>query len=487
MNTPKPIPFEGEGPLPLIREVPAPEPFPMAALGPLLTGVEAIAVLTEAPPALCAASVLGVAALAAQGLYDVKTLGGSSPMSLFLLTIAESGERKSTVDKLAMRGVRAFEDKLHKEYLENQKIWKRDHAIWERRKAAILKGADGDPVEARADLEALGPEPSPPIRPQITAGSATIEGIVKHLGDLRPSLGIMTDEGGLLLGGHSMKAENRLSTMATLASMWDGAPLDRWRAGDGISSYPGRRFSSHIMIQPKAAEDFLSDPLANGQGLLARFLTSRPASNIGNRLRFEDCPQERIEIDRLAEKIERLLSRELELVDGRRNELAPPILPLTPEARAVLVDFAREVERAQAVGGPFEDCRPVASKMAEQAVRIAGVLTVFEDPDANAVAGETMANSVTLATYYANEAARLHAASIVPEDVKEAEKMRKWLIGSWSEDYISAAIAAQRGPFKTTKQSRKALELLEKYDWLVPVPGAIVLGVARKEAWRVIR
>jgi hypothetical protein len=301
------------------------------------------------------------------------------------------------------------------------------------------------------------------------------------------SLGIMTEEGGALIGGHSMKAENRLATCASFSAMWDGSPLDRWRAGDGVESYTGRRFSAHILVQPVAAEALLSDPMANGQGLLARFLTCRPASLIGTRLRMEKDAAAEAEIASFAARVRSLLSRDMPLADDKRNELAPPVLPLARAARDALTAFAREVEKAQGPGGTFEDARAFASKTAEHAARLAAVLTIYADPDAPEVRGETMTGATKIATFYANEAARLADAAIVPPEVADAERMRKWLLNSWAEPCISAAIAAQLGPFKLTKQARKALQLLADYGWLVEDNGAEVAGKRRREAWRIVR
>ena len=487
MNAPEPTPFTAEGPQPLIRETPDAAPYPIDALGPLRSAAEAISTVTEAPPAMCAASVLAASALAVQGMRDVETLGGSRPVSLFLLTVAESGERKSTSDKLAMHGVRAFEASLRPNYDEAREVYQREHAIWEKRRAAILRGADGDPAATRADLLNLGTEPEHPLRPSIVTGSATVEGIVKHLPDLRASLGIMTDEGGLMLGGHSMKSETKLNTLATFAAMWDGSTLDRWRAGDGIASHAGRRFSSHLMIQPSAAEGFLGDPLANGQGLLARFLTCRPASHIGHRLRLTQDATAVQEIDRFTVQIDDLLSRPLALAESRRNELAPPVLKLASDANTVLTDFARQMERAQRAGEALEDARAFASKAAEHATRLAAVMTLFSHPEAMTVSGETMADAVTLATFYADEAVRLQNAAVIPPHVQDAERMRKWLLTSWLESFISATVAAQRGPFKLTEKARKAMQLLEAHGWLIRADGATVDGKQRKEAWRIVR
>jgi hypothetical protein len=487
MNAPEPIPFTPEGPTPLIRDMPEAGPYPVAALGPLREPAEAIAAATEAPVAMCAASVLASAALAAQGHRDAETLNGTAPASLFLLTVAESGERKSTADRLAMRGVRDFEADLRTDYDTERDLWRDAHEVYKATRAKIVGDKKADAAAKRADLQALGPKPPAPIKPHIVASAPTIEGIVKHLPELRASLGIMTEEGGALIGGHSMKAENRLATCASFSAMWDGQPLDRWRAGDGVEAYTGRRFSAHILVQPVAAEALLSDPMANGQGLLARFLTCRPASRIGTRLRMERDAQAEAGIAAFAARIRSLLSRDLPRADGKRNELAPPVLPMSQEARDVLTAFAREVERAQAPGGPFEDARAFASKTAEHAARLAAVLTIYADPDAPEVAGETMAGAVEVATFYANEAARLADAAIVPPEVADAERMRLWLLGSWGELFISARAAAQRGPFKVTDRTRKALRKLESHGWVIEANGAMVEGKPRREAWRIVR
>jgi hypothetical protein len=55
----------------------------------------------QVPDALAAHAVLGFAALAAQAHANVQTLGGPRPISLYMLTVAESGERKTAADMLA--------------------------------------------------------------------------------------------------------------------------------------------------------------------------------------------------------------------------------------------------------------------------------------------------------------------------------------------------------------------------------------------------
>lgn len=479
---------QAEGPTPLLRETPPAAPFPVDALGPLRPAALAVQDRTQAPAAICAQAVLGVTALAAQGLADVETLHGRAPASLYLLTVAQSGERKSACDRLAMRPVREFEAERGEDYRDAAAAHRNRLDIWVERRKAILRAAKDDPDGARADLAALGSEPEPPLAPSIVSAEPTLEGIAKNMPILRAALGIFADEGGAFIGGHGMTAENRLRTISGLSSLWDGSPVTRWRAGDGVASFRGRRLSMHLMAQPIAAAGLLADPVANGQGFLARFLMAEPASAIGTRLRVGHAPESDVALDVFADRIGTMLRRPLPLRDGSRNELDPPMITLAPDARELLQMFAIESERAQAPGGPLEAVRPFGSKAAEHAARLAAVMALYADPAVQTISGEAMADAVTLATFYLGEAARLADAATISAETAEAERLRRWLLDSWGETFISAQDAAQRGPFRETDRARKALAILERHGWIVPVEGgAEILGKRRREAWRVVR
>ena len=483
-------PYPSE-PTPLVREIPEGNPYPLEALGPLKDAAEAIHDITQAPAAIGAQSVLGVASLAAQAIGDAQTLHGSAPASLFLLTVAQSGERKSACDRLAMKAVREFERELADEYREERTAYRNRLDIWQECRKNILKKMKEDRIGAQADLDALGPEPVEPLRPTIVASEPTLEGVTKNMPILRPSLGMFSDEGGAFVGGHGMNSENRLKTAAGFSGFWDGATVNRWRAGDGASSLSGRRLSSHLMVQPIAASQFLSDPIANQQGLLARFLITAPKSAIGRRLRIaEHSASSDRALERFAERIGSMLRRDLPLANGCRNELELKPIPLSIEARTVLQTFALQVEKEQTERGEFGEVRPFASKAAEQAARIAAVMSAYENPDNPQLSGKTMADAVTLEGFYLQEARRLADEAVISEQTREAEKLKKWLCETWEEEFISATDAAQYGPnsLRETEKVKKVLATLEKHGWVMPqAGGATVRGKKRREAWRIVR
>ena len=88
-----------------------PLPYPLEALpDEIREAVEEVLCFAQSPPPLAACSALAALSLVGQGLADVRrTEGLTGPISLFFLTMADSGERKSSVDGHFMAGIREWE------------------------------------------------------------------------------------------------------------------------------------------------------------------------------------------------------------------------------------------------------------------------------------------------------------------------------------------------------------------------------------------
>lgn len=478
-----------------MREISPGAPYPVGALGPMRQVVEAVADISQAPIAIAAQSTLSVASLAVQGFADVETLGADAPCSLFCLTIAESGERKSTCDRLLMRGLRDYERDRAEAYADEFANWKRDFELSEAKAKKLTADSAGrgkqtaDAAAAEADLRKIGAAPREPIDPNLTAVDPTFEGLAKQYGRGRPALGLFDDEGGGFIGGHAMKAENKLMTMAGLSRLWNGDPIDRIRGGDGATIYRGRRLAAHIMVQPIAARPLLSDPLANGQGFLARFLMTEPSSLIGTRLRRDHSPASDLAVDAFAVALGANLETPLP-TSANPQELTPSRLPLSSQARDLFWRFHATVEAAQAQGGPMEHVRALASKTVEQAARIAGVLTLWADLDAPEVTPQAMASGVAIADFHLGEAKRLAETGAISAKTEQAEALRRWLVESWQGDFITPRDVVRMGPnrMRETSTVREAMATLERHFWLKRLEdGAEIDGVARREAYRIVR
>src|SRR5262249_37970448 len=115
---PGPPPDESEPPRPLRRAIPAALEYPVEALGPFMApAAQAIQEKIRCPMAIAPQSILAVTCLAVQGHADVELpTGARRPISLYLVTIGESGERKTAADDEALVAVRERESQLRASY-----------------------------------------------------------------------------------------------------------------------------------------------------------------------------------------------------------------------------------------------------------------------------------------------------------------------------------------------------------------------------------
>ena len=344
---------------PLVSEDTRPLAPPLDDLGPLEPVVRNLQARTKAPMAIALQSVLGVVCLAAQGHRDVETLGGAVPLSLFLITIAQSGERKSTCDKLSLKAVREFEERQADGYRLALPDHQRRRELFEARKARVLKEVkSADTAEQVAALEHLGSPPEPPVLPDLVLSNVTLEGLQRHLIEGPPSVGVFTDEGGGFFGGHGFSSENRTKTVSGFSELWDATPVKRGRAGDGMTVLRNRRVCLHVMVQGRIASKALSDEIVRDQGFFSRTLICWPESTIGQRfIDVAESPLSQGALEEFHERITGLLERPLPTRDTNPHELAPETLLLDPEARALLVEFFNHVEHAQRDDGPFAAIR----------------------------------------------------------------------------------------------------------------------------------
>jgi Protein of unknown function (DUF3987) len=464
------------------RSLPS-QSYPIEALGDVLgNATGAIALKIQCPESMAAQSVLGVASLAVQALVDVAMpYGQTRPASLFLLSISESGDRKTTSDIEAMIPVRMREKALRDQYAVLNEIYNIDSKAWQAQSDQIRRSKT-EIGERRRKLEELGPAPLPPLQPFLRIDEGTAEGLFKLMPGYPGALGIFSAEGGQFLNGHGFTPEAKNRSAAGFSTLWDGRELRSARAGDGLRACPGRRLACHLMVQPDAARDVLTDPVLRNQGFLSRFLIVAPDSLAGSRMWRE--PPESLEpaLRRYSSSLLRVFEVPPITLNGAGNELAPRSLPMSPEARALWISSYNSIERDTAAGSRLDQHRDVAAKSAEPAARIAAVLTIVDDPYAKSIPADAMTRACRLANWYLDESLRLAELYLVPQEAADAQKLLAWLHARGIRQ-ISAATLHSRGPgpLRVKERLDPAITELEAAGSLMADPDAT--GKAR--AWRV--
>ena len=315
--------------------------YPVHALGPLADVVEHIAQGVQCDPALAGQSVVAAVALLAQGTANVRTLDGAvKPLSLYAMTIASSGDGKDSADRIALRPIFEWQREAARAY---------EHAL--RQQVGDDKG--GSVTE--------------PFR---IAGDVTIEGLRRSFQKGMPSQGIFSTEAGTLLAGHAMNPENRVKTAAALCGLWDKGHLSVSRAGTGRLEKFGLRLSAHLLVQPAAVLEALTDDGLAGIGFWPRFLLAWPAPLPPRKYRpFQ--PEHDTVIVGYWERMAALLRHPI------RDDLdGLPVLEMGEAAQSRLAAFFEEAEHESRLGD-WQAVRPFGLRAAELAARIAGVLTVY--------------------------------------------------------------------------------------------------------------
>ncbi len=473
---------------PLFRPIPPAPEFPLHAMGPLRDAAEAVQWRTQAPAAICAQSVLAAATLAVQAHRDVELPGaGVKPLTELFASVADSGERKSSVDRIALTAVGRLEEHWRARREADMAAYANDHEAWKSARDAARKRHKSDRAAIRAALEAIGPEPKPPPQAMLVVADPTPEALVLHLSE-RPWAGVFTAEGGILLGGAAFNDESRMRTGALLNTLWDGAPIRRSRVLTGSAFLPGRRCSAHLMMQPVVADRLFGDTMLDGIGLLARFLLVAPDSTAGTRLFREVPPQCEMVLHDYNDRLTAILTRPPATMPGAPDALAPPAMPLSGPARALWVRFHDAVECDLRLSGELHAIRAFGAKMAEHAGRLAAVLTVYADPDAMEVNAEAMACGIALAQHYAAEMLRLQGAGSVAPDLRLAARLLAWWQGRGNPRCYLAEIY-QRGlnAIGDAATARRLVALLEEHGWVMRLtPGTELDGKSRKDAWELV-
>lgn len=484
-NTPNTAPIKE--PIRIAPDLGKCEDFPIEAMpDEMKRAIEGIAALTQAPKALAAYSLLGSISLAGQALRDVMNpaTGAVMPASLFLLSIAKSGERKSTVDKFSSRAIEQAESLEVEQYESRAADHQNEMLIWNRLKAQV-KGSHSEMQDA---LREIGPEPKAPRDPMMRLSEPTIEGLFRNLTG-RHSLGVFTSEGGTFLGGHGMKQDAKISTITTLTSLWDGQGVQRVRASKS-DYFSNRRVSACIAVQPVLAADLLNDTLAAGQGFLPRFLVSYPESTIGTRFISQDVDltSEREKINGHDLRVNAMLDR---IEHNQEPDADHAIMVFAGMARASWFDFYNELElQANPETGRFgdESLQPFANRGAENAARVAALLTLYQDPRANEISLEAFEAAKAIVMYSLNEAARIIGKAPATQLEANAQALVDWLHDSWNETAISPPNIMTFGPNKLRKlgaiKVRELVQLLVDNGDLRSADGAMrIKGKVAREAY----
>lgn len=452
-----------------------PEPYPIDALPDTIrAAVEEVAGFVKAPFPLVASSALAALSLAAQAHIDAKRAERlQGPVGLFLLTIADSGERKSTCDGYFVSAIRQYQDEQAEAMKPAIKRHDSDLDAWTAERDGMLSaikdaGKKGKPTDKlRADLADLQHrKPEPPRVPRLLLGDETPENLAWGLAKHWPSAGVVSAEAGIVFGAHGMGKDSVMRNLGLLNVLWDGGSHSVGRRTSESFTVKGARLTVALQIQEATLRSFFdrSGALARGTGFLARFLVAWPESTQGHRP-FAEAPPNWPHLDAFHRRIAAILANPVPIDDD--GALSPALMMLAPEAKAAWVAFHDAIEMELSSGGELYDVRDVASKSADNAARLGALFQIFEHGMGGAVGLDCFESASRIAAWHLNESRRFFGELALPAELADAVRLDSWLIAYCRRErthLVAKNHVRQFGPIRDRVRLDAAITELSNLD-----------------------
>lgn len=463
-----------------------PTPFPVDLLPSVLRRfAEETAKQIEVPIDLPCMSILGACSTALAGKVDIEVQPGHiEGLNLFLLTGANTGERKTPVYNSAFGPIMSYEKaqadlikplneqakahrdslikRLNKRQQEFSAVRKEDEHL-ERANGAAKPGGAG----LQKDIAALILEIESvkvPVIPRLLVGDVTIEKLAVMLGEHGGRLCLASDE-ATFLENISGKYSNGRSSFEAVLQGYSGSQIrvDRKSAESPPVFVPRPRLVIALSVQPSVVAGLARDESMRSKGLIGRFLYALPGTMVGARPFAGYVMPASVSADYGA-----LITRLCNLAPPLDSEDIPRI-SMSREAWRDWRAFNVSLEDRLKGSGDLIELVDWGSKHAGNLARLAGLLHCVEQGPKGEVSKETMERALAMSPYFVEHAKRAYGSMSFSEPEQDALYILSWMARTGRESF-SVKELVQKGP-RCLRGDRKrrlvALELLMERGELV--------------------
>lgn len=397
-----PVPWETPTPLVDVERPPA---FPLEVIPePVRSYVQYTAETLNMgnDPALLAALVLPVVSSITAGRWIVRVRNGweREPLQMFLASIALPSVGKSPALNAMAGPVRAIERELIDAYaLEHERI-ESDHAIDRKRRQEYENrlAKDSNDTKARRELDDLlhnAAKPPPPV-PQFIAGDTTAEGLNELMAATGGRAAQLDDEPGVLgmMAGRYLKNGSLQNLDPWLKGYSGNEPIIVNRAQRSVVRIDRPTLTLAIGVQPAALRAAGRDLDQTGRGIMARFLYTWPQLDVWDR--STEPPE--VSASLVEQYAARL--RKLHQVGAGTPIADPKVLTVDADALQVLREWFHQTANLRRASSDEGTMLEWLGKLDGQTVRIAGNLTLLDDPTATSIPLQHAEAAVRLARDY---------------------------------------------------------------------------------------
>lgn len=445
--------------------------FPFNAISrPLRKAIYNFEDVTQAPAEMIVSSVLCAISLACQSLIKVKITDNIvSPVSLYSFVIADSGERKTTVDKLVFKPFHEHDRRALLQYEEQMKEHERRSKEWNKKENALLKCIEKATMkgictnEFSLQLEALYAEkPVPPKARRYIYNNVTPEALQLEMHTNSPQTGLITDEGANILDRQAMNDPGFIN------SMWDGRDFSVNRKTGPSFTIRDGCLTLFVMTQKPIFDDYLKrqGKRARGSGLFARCFVlyiDKELSTQGQRFisRQPDPQADDLKYTtRFYQRMNELLEKNVSH-DGPEHQTC---LSFEPSAQKAWEEIHDEIELRIGTDEQYANLKDFSSKQGNNVARLAALLSYWAEGEC-AIKKQYVENAWSLCEWYMQQATKLFGN----EDGYYEALLLSWLRREFDEtdvDYVRFNSIRNAGPnvLRKGKLLEKVIDRLEKEE-----------------------
>ena len=316
----------------------------------------------------------GAISTACQSIVDVQMpTGHKVPTSLMLLTIADSGERKTTTQNYFFEAIYALNNKAYRYNEEAQKKHKEQHQIWttekkfldrKYNKMATLKDSIATELTLKEIENHIKKEPLLPECGKFLYDDTTPQALVQMLNENSPNGCLLTSEANSIFSGKALGELDKLNTL------WDGGSVIVDRISRESFILEDARLTLSLMAQPIVITKFMGKrgEEARGTGFLARFLVAKPSAMAGYR-----TPNKLSSLPRKVDFNTRTIKLTTEPSTKERQ-----VLIFSERASDIWMEYSKTLEIEMRENRIYHYLKDHASKLLENTTRLAALLHTFE-------------------------------------------------------------------------------------------------------------
>ena len=377
--------------------------------------------------------------------FDAATgRGDSQPLSLFALSIAESGDGKDATFRLICKASEEMQKSSFESYKTELQVWK------------------------TANKKDRGIEPSFDLT---RFESATTQGITDQINkSTNKSFILCTAEGGSFFCGYTMTSDTVGAAVSTLNNLVDLGSINNVTKGQEKIEYCNDiRFSVLLAVQSIVVEPSLKNKFLRGQGFLARVLFACPDAPPY----YEKTLKDIINIYE-DEDLVNYWNKCKSLLSNLKKNSVRGVMLYNENATQKHLSFENYINYHCLPGGKYAEISSYAKRSKQYVWRVASILAFIDDK--KVIDGTIMNNAMNICYYSLNQWLKYYAKQNSDSDI-----LYNWLVKKRNEGQervlISSITQYAPNPLRVAKKRDEAILHLIQSGKIIKID-QIYIGLA---------